>query len=148
MLNVVYAVVGAVFMVGVALFAFLKGGPRERIGAGYLVAAWFVSLLVQENSDFRGLPIGMFLIDTFSLLVFVALAWRAPRAWPVWVTGLQAITIMGHVMAMTTNTVPLASIYTVMNLIGYLIILCIGVGTFWVWQDRKAAAEYAQRTAR
>ncbi|NBB65107.1 hypothetical protein GVN18_38265 [Pseudomonas sp. ODNR1LW] len=147
MVNMVYAVVGAVFMVGVTLFAFLKGGHREKIGAGYLIAAWFVSLLVQENSGFRGLPIGMFLIDAVSLLVFAALAWRAPQAWPAWVTGLQAITVMGHVMLMTTKTVPIASLYTVMNLIGYLILLCLGVGTFWVWQERKIAAEY-ERTAR
>ena len=147
MLNVVYAVVGAVFMVGVTLFAFLKGGTREKIGAGYLIAAWFVSLLVQENSGFRGLPIGMFLIDAFSLLVFIALAWRSPQAWPVWVAGLQAITVMGHVMLLTTKAVPIASLYTVMNLIGYLIILSLGVGTFWVWQERKIAAEY-ERTSR
>ncbi|MFN7129231.1 MAG: hypothetical protein ACK4OJ_09220 [Brevundimonas sp.] len=148
MVNMGYAVVGAIFMVGMALFAFLKGGTREKIGAGYLIFAWFASLLVQENSDFRGLPIGMFLIDLFSLVFFAALAWRSPQSWPVWVTGLQLITVMGHIMILTTKTVPIASLYTVMNLVGYLIILCIGVGTFFVWQERKAAAEYEQRTAR
>lgn len=147
MLNVGYAIAGAIFMVGMALFAFLKGGTREKIGAGYLILAWFASLLVQENNDFRGLPIGMFLIDLFSLVFFAALAWRASQSWPVWVTGLQLITVMGHIMILTTKTVPIASLYTVMNLVGYLIILCIGAGTFWVWQDRKAAAEY-ERTAR
>ena len=55
---------------------------------------------------------------------------------------------MGHIMIMTTNKAPTTSIYTAMNLIGYLIIACIGVGTFWVWQDRKAATEYAERTIR
>lgn len=39
MLNIAYAVVGAVFMVGMAVFAFLKGGQAERLGAGsYLFA--------------------------------------------------------------------------------------------------------------
>jgi len=41
--------------------------------------------------------------------------------------------------------VPLASLYTVTNFISYLIILCIGVGTFWAWQERKAEAEFASR---
>lgn len=145
MVNMGYAVVGAIFMVGTVLFAFIKGGPRERAGAAYLLAAWFASLLVQENNGFRGLPIGMFLIDAISLLVFAGLAWRAPQSWPVWVAGLQLITVMAHIMILTTKTIPIASLYTVMNLIGYLIILCIGVGTFWAWQERKAEAEFAPR---
>ncbi|WAC59146.1 hypothetical protein [Brevundimonas sp. SL130] len=148
MLNVGYAIAGAIFMVAMVLFAFLKGGSREKIGAGYLILAWFTSLLVQEDNDFRGMPIGMFVIDLFSLAFFAALAWRAPQSWPVWVTGLQLITVMGHIMILTMKTAPITSLYTVMNLIGYLIIGFIGVGTFWVWQDHKAAAEYEQRTAR
>ena len=145
MVNMGYAVVGAIFMVGMVLFAFIKGGPRERVGAGYLLAAWFASLLVQENNGFRGLPIGMFLIDAMSLVVFAALAWRAHQSWPVWVAGLQLITVMAHIMILTTKTIPIASLYTVMNLIGYLIIICIGVGTFWARQERKAEAEFASR---
>ena len=143
MLNIVYAIVGAIFMVGMAVFAFLKGWTRGKIGAGYLMFAWFGSLLVQQNDGFRGLPIGMFLIDAISLMVFAALAWRAPQSWPVWVAGLQLITVMAHIMILTTKTIPIASLYTVMNLIGYLIIICIGVGTFWAWQERKAEAEFA-----
>ena len=142
MLNVGYAIAGAIFMISMALFAFLKGGTREKIGAGYLIVAWFASLLVQEYNDFRGLPIGMFLVDVFSLLFFASLAWRAPKSWPVWVTGLQLVTVMGHVMILTNKTVPIASLYTVMNLVGYLIIFCIGLGTFWAWQDRRAASQH------
>jgi hypothetical protein len=148
MLNVGYAIAGGVFMVGMALFAFLKGGTREKIGAGVYIAAWFASLIAQENLGFRDWPYGLFAIDTATLVALVAIAWRYPHSWPTWAAGLQLIAVMGHVMIMTTNQAPLTSIYTAMNLIGYLIILCIGVGTFYVWQERKAAAEYAQRTAR
>ncbi|WP_299174511.1 hypothetical protein [uncultured Brevundimonas sp.] len=142
MLNVVYAVVGAVFMVGMTLFAFIKGGARERLGAGIYFLAWIASLVVQENVGFRGLPIGMFLIDAAVLVALAAIAWRAPQSWPTWATGLQLVTVMGHVMILTTKSVPIASLYTVMNLTSYLIILCIGVGTFWAWQERKLAAQY------
>ena len=34
MLNIAYAIVGAIFMVGMAVFAFLKGGHAERLGSG------------------------------------------------------------------------------------------------------------------
>ena len=148
MLNVGYAIAGGVFMVGMTLFAFLKGGIREKIGAGVYIAAWFGSLVAQENLGFRDWPYSLFAIYTATLVVFVAVAWRSPHAWPTWAAGLQLIAVMGHIMIMTTNKAPTTSIYTAMNLIGYLIIACIGVGTFWVWQDRKAATEYAERTIR
>ena len=142
MVNMGYAVVGAVFMVGMTLFAFIKGGARERLGAGIYFLAWIASLVVQENVGFRGLPIGMFLIDAAVLVALAAIAWRAPQSWPTWAAGLQLVTVMGHVMILTTKSVPIASLYTVMNLTSYLIILCIGVGTFWAWQERKLAAQY------
>ena len=62
MLNIVYAIIGAVFMVGMALFAFLKGGRSERIGAGAYLFAWFATIVMQEGSGFRGVPLGLFLI--------------------------------------------------------------------------------------
>ncbi|WP_395943229.1 hypothetical protein [Brevundimonas sp.] len=147
MVNMLYAVVGAVFMVGMALFAFMKGGPAERIGAGVYLFAWFASMVMQEMQGFRGMPIGVFLIDVGVLIAFVALAWRARHPWTIWVSGLQLIAVMSHIMILTGARVPLASLYTVTNFTGYLIIACIIVGTFWTWQDRKAAAEHIGRNS-
>lgn len=143
MLNIVYAIVGAIFMVVMALFAFLKGGPHERLGAAAYLLAWFASLVMQEMQGFRGMPFNVFLIDTALLLTFVGLAWRSRASWPIWASGLQLVAVMGHLMVLTGQKVPLASLYTVTNFISYLIIICIGVGTFWAWQERKAEAEFA-----
>lgn len=140
MLNIVYAIVGAAFMVGMGVFAAIKGDRTERFGAGAYLLAWFASIVLQGNSGFRGMPIGLFLIDIALLITFVALAWRSARSWPVWACGAQLITVMCHIMILTGQKVPLGSLITVMNLTGYLIIGCIIVGTFWAWQDRKAAA--------
>lgn len=139
MLNIVYVVFGAVFMVGMALFAFLKGGQAERFGAGAYLFAWFASIILQENSGFRGMPVGLFLIDAVALFVFVGLSWRYRRSWPVWVSGIQLITVMCHIMILTKQPVLLASLITVMNLNSYLIIGFMIVGTFFSWQDRHAA---------
>ncbi|EHN76859.1 hypothetical protein SMCF_3625, partial [Streptomyces coelicoflavus ZG0656] len=43
---------------------------------------------------------------------------------------------------------PVSALFTIMNLNGYLIIICLTVGTFWVWQERKAATEHQQRLPR
>lgn len=139
MLNIVYAIIGAVFMVGMALFAFLKGGRPERLGAGAYLFAWFGTIVMQENSGFRGVPLGMFLIDLLLLGVFVAIAWRHRQSWPVWVSGLQLIVVMAHIMALSGQPVSISSLYTIMNFTGYLIIACIIAGTFYAWQERRAA---------
>jgi len=140
MVNIVYAIIGAVFMVGMALFAFLKGSHAERLGAGAYLFAWFASIVLQENSGFRGLPAGLFLIDLAMLVVFVGIAWRYRQSWPVWASGIQLITVMSHIMMLTKQPVLLGSLITVMNLNGYLIIICIILGTFYSWQERRAAS--------
>ena len=139
MLNIVYAIIGAVFMVGMALFAFLKGGRSERIGAGAYLFAWFATIVMQEGSGFRGVPLGLFLIDISLLCIFAAIAWRHRQSWPVWASGLQLIVVMAHIMALTGQAVSASSLYTIMNLTGYLIIACIIIGTFYAWQERRAA---------
>ncbi|NSX32618.1 hypothetical protein HTK96_04460 [Brevundimonas vesicularis] len=140
MLNIAYAIVGAVFMVGMALFAFLKGNSAERIGAGAYLFAWFATIVMQENSGFRGVPLGMFLVDLVLLIVFVGISWRYRQSWPVWASGLQLIAVMSHIMSLTGQRVMVGSLYTVVNMIGYLIIGCIIIGTFYAWQERRAAA--------
>lgn len=139
MLNIAYAIIGAVFMVGMALFAFLKGGSAERVGAGAYLFAWFATIVIQENSGFRGVPVGMFLIDLTLLVIFIGISWRYRQSWPVWASGLQLIAVMSHIMILTGQPIMVGSLYTVVNLIGYLIIACIIVGTFYAWQERRAA---------
>jgi hypothetical protein len=139
MLNIVYVVVGAIFMVSMALFAFLKGGRAERFGAGAYLFAWLASIILQENSGFRGMPIGLFLIDLAVLIGFIGIAWRYKHSWPVWVSGIQLITVMCHIMILTKQPVLLTSLITVMNLNSYLIIGFLIFGTFMAWQERHAA---------
>lgn len=140
MVNIVYAIIGAIFMVGMALFAFLKGSHAEKLGGGAYLFAWFASIVLQENSGFRGLPIGLFVIDLAVLAVFIGITWRYRQSWPVWASGIQLITVMSHIMMLTKQPVLLGSLITVMNLNGYLIITCIIVGTFYSWQERRAAS--------
>ena len=147
MVNIVYAIIGAVFMVGMALFAFLKGSHAERFGGGAYLFAWFASIVLQENSGFRGLPIGLFVIDLAVLAVFIGIAWRYRQSWPVWASGIQLITVMSHIMMLTKQPVLLGSLITVMNLNGYLIITCIIVGTFYSWQERRAASAILGRNS-
>lgn len=148
MVNMLYAVIGAVFMVGMGLFAFIKGDKPEKHGAGAYLLAWLATIVVQQGAvpaDYA--PIAVFLVDFCVLIVFVALAWRSKRPWPIWASGIQLVTIMGHVLLLTKTSISVTSLLTVMNLNGYLIIATLTVGTFWAWQDRKAASEHLGRNS-
>ena len=138
MFETVAAYIGAAFMVIVGMFALLKGGEPERIGAGAYLMAWFASVLVQSNAGLLGVQWAMFAIDIAVLLVFIAMVWKAPRSWPVWACALQLLTVTSHVMLMMKLPTPISAFYTVVNMTGYGIMLAIAVGTFWVWQERRA----------
>ncbi len=146
MVNMLYAQIGALFVVMVCLFAFLKGDEPERIGAGAYLLGWFASILFQQQFAAHALY-GLFALDSLMLAVLSALAWRTRRAWPVWASALQLLAVMSHVMILTDIRTPLASLYTVLNLTGYGVLIAIGIGTFWAWQDRKAAAEHIGRNS-
>ena len=139
MFQTLYSQIGAIAMIAMCVFAFLKGGDAERIGAGVYLLGWFASALVQGDLGFEAIPYGVFAIDALILGVFAALAWRSRRTWPAWAAGLQLLAVMSHILIMIDTRLPIASLYTVMNLVSYLIIICIAVGTFWAWQERRAA---------
>jgi hypothetical protein len=130
--------VGAAFMVLVGMFALLKGGPPERIGAGAYLFAWFASVMVQTSGGYFGVQWGVFAIDVAVLLIFIAMVWKAPRSWPVWACALQLLAVTSHVMLMMKLPTPISAFYTVVNMTGYGIMLAIAIGTFWAWQERRA----------
>ena len=139
MFQTLYSQLGAIVMIAMCIFAFLKGGDIERLGAGAYLLGWFATMLMQGGMDQSTVPYGMFAIDIGILAVFAGLTWRSRRTWPAWAAGLQLLTVMSHILIMIDTRLPIASLYTVMNLVSYLIIICIAVGTFWAWQERKAA---------
>lgn len=131
--------IAAVLTVAVVAFAFLKGDEPERIGAGVYVLAWFASLLIQGDASVHGTQWGLMGLDAIMLAVFATLAWKAGRAWPVWATALQSLIFMSHVLTLVDIRPPLSAFYAVINLASFGIIFTIAIGTFWAWQERRAA---------
>ncbi len=130
--------IGAVFVVIVCAFAFLKGDEPERFGGGAYVLGWFASLLAQSTNLYDA-SVGLFAIDVVMLGVLIALVWKSRRAWPTWAAALQLLIIMSHIVYYVDVRPPAASFITVINLAGYGVLLSLAIGTFWAWQDRRAA---------
>jgi len=131
--------IGAGLTVLVVAFAFLKGDEPERIAAGSYVLAWFASLLVQGDGAAHGTQWGLMGIDVIMIGVYVGLAWKSRRAWPVWATALQSLVVMSHVLTLVDIRPSMAAFVAVINLASLGILLVIAIGTFWAWQERRAA---------
>ena len=139
MFDTLSAQIGAILVVAICAFAFLKGGETERIAAGAYILGWFASLLAQNDSNLYGVQWGVFAIDAVMLCVLAGLVWRARRAWAVWASAFQLLVVMSHVLAMVDGRPPILVVLTVINLAGYGVLIALAVGTFWSWQERRAA---------
>lgn len=131
--------VGAVMAVAVVTFAFLKGDEPERLGAGAYVLGLFASLLVQDDGQLYGTQWGLLAIDSLFFAVCAGIAWKSRRSWPVWVCALQSLTIMSHILTTVDLRPSSAAFIAVINLASYGVMVALAVGTFWAWQDRRAA---------
>ncbi len=117
-------------------YALWKGTRDARIiGATCLVAA-FASY---PFLSYAGIEIGVLLVDLIVLGLFVFVALRSDRFWPLWIAGLHLTTIIGHALRMMSgDLVPLA--YAVaLRMWAYpeLIILAVAV---WRGEQRRRAA--------
>ncbi len=140
MLDTVYSQIGLLPMVLVGILAFAKGDEPERLAMGAYLLGWMAGMLVQDDAGLgRNFKPGLLALDTVMLLVFGGIAWKFRRTWPVWAAALQLVVIMSHFVILFDLRPTIAAFYTVLNLASYGIMAAIGIGSFWAWQERRAA---------
>ncbi|WP_309628470.1 hypothetical protein [Brevundimonas sp.] len=140
MLDTLYSQIGLLPMVLVGIFAFTKGDEPERLAMGAYLLGWMAGLLLQDDQGLHSnWQPGMFALDVVMLLVLGGLAWKFHRNWPIWAAALQLIIVMSHLVILFDMRGGMMSFYTIVNLAGYGVLLAIGLGTFWAWQERRAA---------
>lgn len=131
--------IGLAFVVLVCAFAFMKGDETERFAAGAYVLAWFASLLLQRDGELYAVQWGVFIVDTAMLTVLGGLVWKSRKSWPVWAAACNLLMVMSHVVLMVDVRPPMLAFITVVNLAGYGVLVSLAIGTFWAWQERRAA---------
>lgn len=139
MFQTLFSQIGLICAVAVTAFAFLKGDEPEKLGASVFMLGFFASQMLQDLTLLQGGRWDMMIIDIVMLLAFSALAWKSGRAWPVWVCALQSLIVMSHVTTILDLRPPVSAFIAVVNLSSYGILIAIVIGTFWAWQDRRAA---------
>lgn len=102
-----------VLLIVSSIYAFLRGGRAERIGASALLAGAFLSvaMLRRTQHHFLQTEYGVLVVDLLILGVFLWLSVRRSRTWPLAMSSLISAEIVLHVDRLLAWPKPLPLIY-------------------------------------
>ena len=121
---------------GACGYALLRGKTDARIVAVVCIVANFASYAVV--SRYASVETGVLIIDILTFLAFTFVALKSDRFWPLWVSGLQLTTSIGHVLkAVQADLLPLAYA-AALRFWSYPILIILAVG---VWRSQRRARE-------
>jgi len=120
-----------VLLVATFVYASTFGGAPERIGAALYAAACLLTFVVASALPYRfhAVEIGIFVIDLLLFGAFVALALRAKRYWPLWVSALLGIGVLGHLAMMLRPQVVAWAYAAMLSIWSYPILILVCLGT-------------------
>jgi hypothetical protein len=128
-------------LVGVSAYGISRGGGPERAVALLLLAAAAGTLLAQSAPPvrFNDVEIGVLAVDAALFLGLLAVAMRAERYWPLWMTALQGVALAGHgAKAVNPHVIPWA--YAVLLAFwGYPMVALLGIAT---WRHQHRVRKY------
>jgi MFS superfamily sulfate permease-like transporter len=82
-------------------FALLRGGSPERIIAALFLIANAATFVAGTGTTQPGVTRwGVFAVDVVMLISLGAVALRANRIWPLWITSMQLVTVLAHLSTM------------------------------------------------
>ncbi|MEA2998759.1 MAG: hypothetical protein QOK17_592 [Sphingomonadales bacterium] len=123
------------------IYAAVRGaGPEKSVAAIYAVSAILSTALVSGRpARFGSVETGVFVVDMAMLIALAAIAFRANRFWPLWVTALQAVDTAGHTVKLIDPTVIRPAYAAILALWSYPMMLILVIGT---WNHQKRLRLY------
>jgi len=122
-------------MYGICGYALLRGKADARIVAAVFLAGDLATLTLR-SSTYSSVETSILIVDILAFLAFTYAALISDRFWPLWVSGLQLTTSLGHLFkAIDTNLLPLAYA-AALRFWAYPILIILAVGT---WRSRRRA---------
>ena len=87
-----------ILLVVCTLYALWAGGAPERIGAAIYAASVAITHVLRAYNVQRwgGVDLGEFTVDVVTFVIFIIIALRANRFWPLWVSALLGLGVLGH----------------------------------------------------
>lgn len=113
-------------------YALWQGNRDARIVAATCVLATLATHLAIAplRERYSSVEEGVLLVDAATLLVFVMVALRSDRFWPLWVAGLQLTTAIGHALKGVHIELLPQAYGAALRFWSYPILLILVVGTF------------------
>lgn len=139
MFETIYSQVLTGFIVLVVGFALVKGDETERIGGAAYALVIIAGVMTSDSSSFSLSRWSAFALDVVLLATFLGLGWQSRRSWPIWAGAFQALIVTGHIMVLANLRPPGDAFAAVNNMANYALLISLAVGTFWAWQERRAA---------
>ncbi len=127
----------AVLAVG---FAFLKGDETERLAAAAYALAFLATIMIRDGGSLSLPRWGVLSLDVLLLGVLIVLGLHSRRSWLTWAAGFQGLIVTGHILVAANLRPPGDAFAAVNNMANYGILIAMAAGTFWAWQERRAAA--------
>lgn len=115
-----------------AIYVLARGSAPERIAMITVVVGSELTLLAVTFGigTYDTAQYGVLAIDLVVLAIFGAIALRADRFWPLWLTGCHIIGVLAHLAKMLAPDLHPWAYAVALSFGGYLMIALIVVGTF------------------
>lgn len=123
----------------VCALAAWRGRDVERLAAATYLAAWALTL-VAFRADTRETQWSVMIIDVGLLGVFIVVALRSRRYWPLFSAAFQLLAVATHIARALDSAVSGWAYQTAGIIWGYLVIAAVGYGS-WTAPKRYAEIE-------
>lgn len=123
------AFVWAATVLVVCAIAVWRGRRDEQLGAGVMLAAWALTMVVYR-AGFRQMEWGILLVDAAALAGFVWIALLSVRYWPMFAAGFHLLAVATHLARLADPAVGGWAYLTAEIAWGYLLAFAIGFGAW------------------
>ena len=139
MFDSIHLQIGLAFSVLVVGFMFIKGDEPERIAGGAYALITLAAVFLPEDTAQGGPLWGRMALDVLHLAIFLGLAWHSRRTWLIWASAFQSLIVTGHILVLADLSPTAVAFAAMNNIANYGVLVAMAVGTFWAWQERRAA---------
>ncbi len=116
--------------------AVLRGRDTERLAAGTVLLSWSLTMVVFQKGN-EGTQWPVLLTDVAQLPVFLWLALRTPRYWPLFAAAFKLLLVVTHLARAVDPTISGWAYQTAGIAWSYLALFSIGYGA-WTAPRRYA----------
>ena len=139
MFDLIRLAAGTLIFFGLCGLAIWRGERPERIVAVTLLVTMVLTPMVQTGAGESGLEIWMFLVDTFFMLVVLAVALTSNRWWPLFCGAFALLAALSHIARTLDQQIAQFSYISATVLWSYGTVFALGAGVWELERRRRRA---------